>query len=130
MHCTFFLVDPFPCATEGGKQLRYMESPAWRLLNKQHLVATPRNYGVIGCGLCYNRHGQWLGLYPEKPNCGRTFRQQFRSERKALLQVLIYLWKCHAEALGSAEASKAVVEGMPMMEYIELLCDEQAACLD
>ena len=61
------------------------------------------------------RHGQWLGLFPEHPNIGRTFRSGFRSERKALLQVILGLWKYHQ---GTETPT----------EFMEFLSDEIAIC--
>ena len=107
-----------------------MESKAWKDLHAQGLASTPRVFGVKGCGLCYNCHGQWLGLYPDRATTGRTFRDGFRSERKALLQVLIALWRSHANAIGEIEVESTMVDGVPLLEYIELLSDEQAACLE
>lgn len=75
------------------------------------------------------RHGQWLGLYPGVSNVGRTFRVGFRSERKALLQVLISLWKSHEKALGD-QAAHTYVHDMQVTDYIELLVDEVDACVE
>jgi len=37
------------------------------------------------------RFGQWIGLYPDYPNIGRSFKVGLRSEHKALLMVLVKL---------------------------------------
>ena len=61
------------------------------------------------------RHGQWLGVFCNRPNIGRTFRAGFRSERKALLQVVLGLWKYHQG-------------DQPPTEFMEFLSDEIAVC--
>ena len=114
----------------AGKMLRYLESEAWKLLHDQGLSSTPRIMGVVNCGLCYNRHGQWLGLYPGRSTIGRSFRPGFRSEKKALLQVLIGLWRSYALEIGEEKAHETLVQEIPLLEYTELLSDEQAACLE
>lgn len=105
-----------------------MESNAWKELHALDLVSTPRIFGIIGCGLLYNRHGQWLGIFPNKPTIGRTFRENFRSEKKALLQVLIALWQSFLEDEGD-EADGKKVQGVPVAEYVEYLIDLQSSCL-
>lgn len=118
-----------PCLPRAGKTIRYLESEAWKELHDQGLSSTPRMFGVVKCGLCYNRHGQWLGLYPGKPTVGRSFHPGLRSERKALLQVLIALWRSYAIEIGEEKAHETLVQDIPLLEYTELLCDEQAACV-
>ena len=73
------------------------------------------------------RTGQWIGLYPGRPSIGRSFYSGFRSERKALLQVLVYLWKSHRD---SVENSEVEIEGMPLLEYISYLQDMEASVLE
>lgn len=51
----------------------------------------------------------------------------FRSERKALLQVLIGLWKYHLDAVKD-EAEHVEVHGVTLKAYIDLLIDECEAC--
>lgn len=72
------------------------------------------------------RHGQWLAVYPDKPTTGRSFRPGLRSERKALLQVLLSLWRNYQSQFpGVGEVS-----GLPVAEYVELLADEVCACAE
>ncbi len=75
------------------------------------------------------RKGQWLGLYPDRKSIGRSFYPGFRSERKALLQVLLYLWRCHREFLGDA-AVMVEVDGKPLISYIDYLCDLEASLIE
>lgn len=58
---------------------------------------------------------------------GRSFHAGLRSEKKALLQVLLRLWQYHEQALNGEHC---VVEGVPLPQYIEVLSQELALCVD